>query len=60
MSVSLLYVLKTFFAELHAFKPCTSKEGNSEVYLIAIRFQKTEENSHFLKILQNWVYDKWV
>lgn len=58
MSVSLLYVLKTFFAELHAFKPCTSKEGNSEVYLIAIRFQKTEENSHFLKILQNWVYDK--
>ncbi|EFX70215.1 hypothetical protein DAPPUDRAFT_217428 [Daphnia pulex] len=30
-SVSLLYLLMISFEELHVFKPCTSKEGNSEL-----------------------------
>lgn len=39
-SVSLLYLLYVCFVELHVFKPCTSKPGNSEVYVIAKNFRK--------------------
>ncbi|CAO1331886.1 unnamed protein product [Diamesa hyperborea] len=39
-SVSMLYVLNCCFEEVHVFKPATSKEGNSEVYVIGIRFKK--------------------
>uniref|UniRef100_A0A182NJY7 Cap-specific mRNA (nucleoside-2'-O-)-methyltransferase 2 n=1 Tax=Anopheles dirus TaxID=7168 RepID=A0A182NJY7_9DIPT len=34
-SVSLLFLLHHCFDELHVFKPCTSKPGNSEVYIVA-------------------------
>ena len=36
----MLYVLNCCFEEVHVFKPATSKEGNSEVYVIGIRFKK--------------------
>lgn len=39
-SVGLLYVLNCCFKELHIFKPATSKEGNSEVYVIGIGYKK--------------------
>lgn len=40
-SVAMLYILNCCFDEVHIFKPCTSKEGNSEVYVIGIGFNKT-------------------
>lgn len=39
-SISILYILNCCFEEVHVFKPATSKEGNSEVYVIGIRFKK--------------------
>lgn len=39
-SICMLYVLNCCFDELHIFKPATSKEGNSEVYVIGIGFKK--------------------
>ena len=33
-TVCALYLLSRSFAEVHVFKPATSKEGNSEVYVI--------------------------
>ncbi|CRK92685.1 CLUMA_CG006346, isoform A, partial [Clunio marinus] len=39
-SISILYILNCCFEELHIFKPATSKEGNSEVYVIGIGYKK--------------------
>lgn len=39
-SIAMLYCLNCCFDELHIFKPATSKEGNSEVYVIGIGFKK--------------------
>ncbi|XP_046640425.1 cap-specific mRNA (nucleoside-2'-O-)-methyltransferase 2-like isoform X2 [Daphnia pulicaria] len=57
-SVSLLYLLMMSFEELHVFKPCTSKEGNSEVYIIALRYIKTEHVDNLLRIIQLQVYER--
>ena len=40
-SVSLLYLLASCFDSIHMFKPATSKEGNSEVYVICLGFKGT-------------------
>ncbi|KAF4520681.1 hypothetical protein B566_EDAN006357 [Ephemera danica] len=37
-SLCLLYLLACSFKELHAFKPGSSREGNSEVYIIAFGY----------------------
>ena len=42
-TVGLLHLLRMSFEELHAFKPCTSKEGNSEMYLVAAKYQRSEQ-----------------
>ncbi|XP_055631951.1 cap-specific mRNA (nucleoside-2'-O-)-methyltransferase 2 [Toxorhynchites rutilus septentrionalis] len=47
-SVSLLYLLYVCFEELHVFKPCTSKPGNSEVYVIARSFRKPKGIDSYL------------
>lgn len=57
-SVSLLYVLFLSFEELHVFKPCTSKEGNSEVYILAIRYNKSEEIDYLARLIWFHVYDR--
>lgn len=41
-SIAMLYILNCCFRELHIFKPATSKEGNSEVYVIGIGFKKSK------------------
>ncbi|XP_043475485.1 cap-specific mRNA (nucleoside-2'-O-)-methyltransferase 2 isoform X1 [Leptopilina heterotoma] len=38
-TVSLLYLLFCCFESIHMFKPATSKEGNSEVYVICLNFK---------------------
>ncbi|XP_055603684.1 cap-specific mRNA (nucleoside-2'-O-)-methyltransferase 2 [Uranotaenia lowii] len=53
-SVNLLYLLYVCFEELHVFKPCTSKPGNSEVYVIAKGFRKPKDlNGYLDKIFEN-------
>lgn len=37
-SVSLIYLLLCCFKSIHLFKPATSKEGNSEIYVICLNF----------------------
>ncbi|XP_058066367.1 cap-specific mRNA (nucleoside-2'-O-)-methyltransferase 2 [Anopheles bellator] len=39
-SINLLFLLYHCFKELHVFKPCASKAGNSEVYVIAKHYRK--------------------
>lgn len=36
----MLFVLNCCFESVHVFKPATSKEGNSEVYVIGLNFHK--------------------
>ena len=54
-SVSLLYLLSHLFASLDVFKPATSKEGNSEVYVVARAFKKANFTANTKKVLLNKV-----
>ena len=46
-TICLLYLLYNCFESLHIFKPCTSKSGNSEVYVICLKYKGKED---FLQI----------
>ncbi|KAI9562539.1 hypothetical protein GHT06_009992 [Daphnia sinensis] len=59
-AVSLLYFLRLSFEDLHVFKPCTSKEGNSEVYIIAVRYTQTQEMQQLLRTIQAQVYERQI
>uniref|UniRef100_A0A182T9P5 Cap-specific mRNA (nucleoside-2'-O-)-methyltransferase 2 n=1 Tax=Anopheles maculatus TaxID=74869 RepID=A0A182T9P5_9DIPT len=48
-SVSLLYLLNLCFDELHVFKPCTSKPGNSEVYIVAKYYRQPAGIDQYLE-----------
>lgn len=37
-TICLLYLLNNCFSNIHAFKPCTSKSGNSEIYVICLDY----------------------
>uniref|UniRef100_A0A182JZC2 Cap-specific mRNA (nucleoside-2'-O-)-methyltransferase 2 n=1 Tax=Anopheles christyi TaxID=43041 RepID=A0A182JZC2_9DIPT len=53
-SVSLLFLLNHSFNELHVFKPCTSKPGNSEVYIVAKHYRQPDGIEQYLdKIYTN-------
>lgn len=53
-SISLLYLLSTVFESLDIFKPATSKEGNSEVYVICKGFQPVSAlHSHLNSIIES-------
>ncbi|XP_055529350.1 cap-specific mRNA (nucleoside-2'-O-)-methyltransferase 2 [Wyeomyia smithii] len=53
-SVNLLYLLYFCFDELNVFKPCTSKPGNSEVYIIAKGYLQPKGIERYLdKIFDN-------
>lgn len=41
-SVNLIYLLINLFGRVHVYKPVTSKEGNSEVYLICVNYRGRE------------------
>lgn len=59
-SVNLLYLLNCCFEKVNVFKPVTSKEGNSEVYVISINYNGLDEHlNEILKIiLENLENDK--
>uniref|UniRef100_A0A182QG34 Cap-specific mRNA (nucleoside-2'-O-)-methyltransferase 2 n=1 Tax=Anopheles farauti TaxID=69004 RepID=A0A182QG34_9DIPT len=48
-SVSLLFLLYHCFDELHVFKPCTSKPGNSEVYIVAKYYRQPDGIEQYLE-----------
>lgn len=48
-SIAMLYILNCCFDELHVFKPATSKEGNSEVYVIGIGFKKNKLSKEIIE-----------
>lgn len=53
-TISMLYVLNCCFTNVHLFKPASSKEGNSEVYVIAIGYKKEIfTDAHVERILEN-------
>ena len=54
-SINLLYILNCSFKSVHVFKPITSKQGNSEIYIICIDYQlsKNNFNQYFNKIFNN-------
>ncbi|XP_064414459.1 cap-specific mRNA (nucleoside-2'-O-)-methyltransferase 2 [Latimeria chalumnae] len=57
-SVNLLFLLNCCFEEVHIFKPATSKAGNSEVYLICLKFLgKKAVESLLCKLVQNFGTD---
>ncbi|CAH1272725.1 CMTR2 [Branchiostoma lanceolatum] len=41
-SACLMFLLNCVFAEVHAFKPATSKSGNSEVYVVCVGYSGQE------------------
>lgn len=54
-SIAMLYVLTCCFEELHIFKPATSKEGNSEVYVIGLGYKKETLKSRIIdKMIKNF------
>ena len=48
-TICLLYLLDICFNQIEIFKPATSKEGNSEVYVICLDFQSSDWLQNFLK-----------
>lgn len=57
-TVSMLYVLNCCFKSVHIFKPATSKEGNSEVYVIALKYRKsTLTDAHINRLVKNFMID---
>lgn len=58
-SISMLYILNCCFRELHIFKPATSKEGNSEVYVIGLGFIKSMISDEIIeKMVSNFKDEK--
>nr|XP_056714552.1 cap-specific mRNA (nucleoside-2'-O-)-methyltransferase 2 [Euleptes europaea] len=54
-SVNLLFLLNCSFEEVHVFKPATSKAGNSEVYVVCLRYLGREAiHSLLSKMMQNF------
>jgi cap2 methyltransferase len=56
-SICLIYLLSCIFNKVHFYKPVTSKEGNSEVYLICLKFKGLEFVLPYLSILRK-VFEK--
>ncbi|NWS72228.1 CMTR2 methyltransferase, partial [Crotophaga sulcirostris] len=54
-STNLLFLLNCSFEEVHVFKPATSKAGNSEAYVICLRYMG-RESIHLLlsRMMQNF------
>lgn len=58
-SIAMLFILNCCFEEVHIFKPATSKEGNSEVYVIGIGYKKEVLSYEIInKMIDNFKSDK--
>ncbi|KAI8491532.1 cap2 mRNA methylation [Branchiostoma belcheri] len=57
-SACLMYLLNCVFDEVHAFKPATSKSGNSEVYVVCLGYSGQETLAgHMDKLMSNFKPD---
>ncbi|NXM92716.1 CMTR2 methyltransferase, partial [Oenanthe oenanthe] len=57
-SINLLFLLNCSFEEVHVFKPATSKPGNSEAYVVCLRYMGRESLHPLLpKMMQNFGTD---
>lgn len=52
-TVSLLYFLNNVFDKVDVFKPASSKQGNSEVYVICTGYQRIYKNINYLLEMAN-------
>lgn len=58
-SICMLYILCCCFKEVHIFKPATSKEGNSEVYVIGMGFKRDSITDEIIeKMISNFKGDE--
>lgn len=55
-TVCLMYLLCCVFKDVHVYKPATSKQGNSEVYIIALNYCGKD---HFREHLEKVVEAAW-
>lgn len=53
VTVSLLYFLNNVFDKVEVFKPASSKQGNSEVYVICTGYQRIYKNMSYLLEMAN-------
>lgn len=51
-TVCLLYLLAASFTDVNVIKPATSKEGNSEVYVVCTKFRGRDSIEPHLSVLQ--------
>lgn len=51
-TISLLYFLSNCFANIICFKPCSSKHGNSEIYLVCRYFDRNVYLNHYSNLNQ--------
>ncbi|KAJ8681037.1 hypothetical protein QAD02_016824 [Eretmocerus hayati] len=56
-SINLIYFLSCTFQRIHFYKPVTSKEGNSEMYVVCLGFKGPENISAYLPILRRFYED---
>ncbi|GIY31586.1 cap-specific mRNA [Caerostris darwini] len=55
ISICKMYFLNCIFKKIHVFKPCTSKSGNSEVYVICLGYDGIDKLGSYLeKLNQNY------
>ncbi|GIY33964.1 cap-specific mRNA [Caerostris darwini] len=55
ISICKMYFLNCIFKEIHVFKPCTSKSGNSEVFVICLGYDGIDKLGSYLeKLNQNY------
>ncbi|XP_045199075.2 cap-specific mRNA (nucleoside-2'-O-)-methyltransferase 2-like [Mercenaria mercenaria] len=55
-AVGLMYLLNCVFEKVEVFKPCTSKGGNSEVYVIGLKFKGRECCEDFLQNITSFYF----
>jgi len=53
-TVCMMYLLSIFFNQVEVFKPATSKEGNSEVYVICKDFKRVPYVEKYLDGVKEW------
>lgn len=51
-TICLMYFLNACFETVHVYKPVTSKEGNSESYIVCINYDGTDERKAWLRQLR--------
>ncbi|XP_072935361.1 cap-specific mRNA (nucleoside-2'-O-)-methyltransferase 2 [Epargyreus clarus] len=52
-TVNLLYLLNHLFLEVNIYKPVTSRQGNSEVYAVCLKFKSNINLEEYLPILKS-------